>query len=149
MNHRWPKRIGGAVAMALTWAAVWAAAGVLLGTIVDPDDSMDEPWWAMGAYPAVLCAAIFAIALGVSARQRRIDELPLSKVGAFGAASGLLVGTLPFLLGTPSRALPLWLWVVVVVGSLTLLSSVSAVASAMLARLARKRSSLDAGANPA
>ena len=38
----WPRRIRDAVLMGLAWAAAWAPVGVLVGLIVDPDDSMDE-----------------------------------------------------------------------------------------------------------
>ena len=49
---KWLRRIRGAVLMGLAWAAVWAPVAVLLGTfVVDPDNSMDEMWVAVGAYP--------------------------------------------------------------------------------------------------
>ena len=31
-------------------AFAWAPVGVLTGTIVDPDESMNEPWWAVGGF---------------------------------------------------------------------------------------------------
>ena len=92
----WPRRIRDAVVMGLAWAAVWAPIGVLVGLIVDPDESMDEMWPAIGAYPAFLCGAVFCTALGFAKGCRGFDELSLSRVGAWGAASGLLVGLLPF-----------------------------------------------------
>lgn len=92
----WPSRIRDAVLMGLAWAAVWAPIGVIVGLIVDPDESMDEMWPAIGAYPGFLCGAVFCTALGVAKGRRRFDELSLSRVGAWGAASGLLVGLLPF-----------------------------------------------------
>ncbi len=51
----WLRRIRGAVLMGLTWAVVWAPIGVLIGMIVDPDESMDEMWFAVGGYPGFLC----------------------------------------------------------------------------------------------
>ena len=63
--------------------------------------------------------------------------------------SGLLVGVLPFVLGTANTELQLWLWGVVIIGSVTLLSSVSAVGSALLARMAKKRDLGDASADVA
>ena len=137
--NMWLRRIRGAVLMALAWAVVWAPAGLLIGLIVDPSDSMDEMWVAVGAYPGFLCGAVFSAVLGVAEGRRRFDELPLSRVGALGAVSGLLVGVFPFVVGTVNTALPLWLWGVVIIGPVSLLSSVSAVGSALLARMAKKR----------
>lgn len=144
---KWLRRIRGAVLMGLAWAVVWAPVAVLIGTlIVDPDDSMDEMWVVVGAYPGFLCGALFSAGLGIADGRRRLDELSLSRVGAWGAASGLLVGLLPFVLGTPSSQRPLWFWAAVIIGPVTLLSAVSAIVSALLARMARKRELRDASA---
>jgi hypothetical protein len=145
---KWLRRIGGAVVMGLAWAVVWAPVAVLIGTmIVDPDNSMDEMWVAVGAYPGFLCGVVFSALLGIAEGRRRLDELSLSRVGAWGAVSGLLVGALPFLIGTPSPELSLWRLAVVVIGSVTLLSALSAVGSALLFRYAA-RERLPAGAGP-
>lgn len=53
--------------------------------------------------------------------------------------SGLVVGVIPFVLGTVNSALPLWLWSIVTVGAVTILSSASAVGTASIARMAKKR----------
>jgi hypothetical protein len=144
---KWPGRIGRAVGMGLTWAVVWAPVAVLIGTmIVDPDNSMDEMWVVAGAYPGFLCGVIFSTVVGIAEGRRRFDELSLSRVGAWGAVSGLLVGMLPFVVGTPNTKLPLWQLGVAVIGSITLLSAVSAVGSALLFRAARERA--PAGAEP-
>ena len=135
----WLKRVRGAVLLALAWAVVWAALGVLLGIIVDPDGSMDEMWFLVGAYPGFLCAVVFWAMLGTAESRRRFDDLPLSRVAAWGAASGLLVGVLPFVLGTPNTDRPLWQWGLLIVCPITLMSAASAVASASLARIAKHR----------
>ena len=142
----WLRRIRGAVLMGLTWALVWAPVGVLIGTIVDPDGSMDEMWVLVGAYPGFLCGLAFSIVLGFAERRRSLDELSLRRTGAWGAAGGLLVGLLPFAVGTASTALPLWQWGVLIVGTFTLLSAGSAVASLWLARMAKKREVRNASA---
>jgi hypothetical protein len=116
---------------------------------MDPSDSMEEMWWAMGAYPGFLCGAVFSAMLGIAGGRRRLDALSLSQVGAWGAASGLLVGARPFVVGTLSTALTLWLWAVIIIGAVTLLSSVSALGSALLARMATTRAWRDASANVA
>ena len=122
---KWLRRIRGALGMGLTWALVWAPVAVLIGMLVDPDGSMDEMWVAIGAYPGFLGGVVFSVVLGIAARRRRLDELSLSRVAAWGAAAGLLVGALPFTVGTSTSELPLWLLGGVVVGSITVLSAVS------------------------
>jgi hypothetical protein len=131
---KWLRLIGGAVLLGLTWAVVWAPVAVLIGLIVDPDGSMDEMWLAIGAYPGFLCGVVFYTVLGIAAGRRRLDELSLLRVGLWGALSGLLVGVLPFALATSSNEPPRWLLGVVIIGSVILLSAVSAVGSALLAR---------------
>jgi hypothetical protein len=140
---KWFRRIGGAVGMGLAWAVVWAPVAVLIGTmIVDPDNSMDEMWVAIGAYPGFLCAVIFSAVLAIAERGRRLDELSLLRVGTWGALAGLLVGVFPFTVGKSTSELPLWLWGVAVIGSITLLSTVSAVGSALWSRHAAGKQTL-------
>lgn len=134
------KRIRQAVLMGLAWAVVWAPIAIVIGTmIVDPDNSMDEMWVAVGAYPGFLCAAIFSAVLAVAERGRTLAALSLARAGALGALAGVLVGVMPFTVGTSSTALPVWKWAVIVIGSITLMSAVSAVGSVLLARMAKQR----------
>ncbi len=63
--------------MGLTWAVVWAPVGPLIGMIVDPDGSKDEPWAAVGAYPGFLCGVVFSMVLWIAEGRRRFDELSL------------------------------------------------------------------------
>jgi hypothetical protein len=137
---KWLRGVRRALLIGLTWAAVWAPIGVLIGMIVDPDESMDEMWFLVGAYPGFLCGAIFSTLLGFAESRRRFDELSLPQSAVWGAVSGVLVGVLPFALGTPTKEFPLWLLGVAIIGSVTLLSAVSAVGSALIARrMAKKR----------
>lgn len=138
------RRMGGAVVMAFIWAVVWAPLGVLTGVIVDPSGAMDEMWLAIGAYPGFLCGAVFCAVVGIAEGGRAIDALALSRAGAWGALSGLLVGVFPFLVGTVNTAYPLWLWGVATIAPVTALSSASAVVSALVARMAKKRAIGDA-----
>jgi hypothetical protein len=144
---KWLRRIRGAVGMGLTWAVVWAPVAVLIGLFVDPDGSMDEMWPAIGAYSGFLGGVAFSVVLGIAARRRSLDELPLARVAAWGALAGLLVGVLPFTIGEPATERPLWLLAGVVIGSITLVSAVSAAGSLALARRAEQRESLGAGAD--
>lgn len=136
---KWLRRIRGAVGMGLTWALVWAPVAVLIGLFVDPDGSMDEMWPAIGAYPGFLGGVVFSIVLAIAARRRRLEDLSLPRVAAWGAAAGLLVGVLPFTIGESTTERPLWLLATVVIGTITLLSAASAAGSLALARRAQKR----------
>ncbi len=142
---RWLRRIRGAVGMGLIWAVAWAPLGLLIGMIVDPDGSMDEPWIAVGTYPGFIGGVIFSVVLGIAARRRRFDQLSLARFGAWGAVAGLLVGMLPFVLGSVNPALPTWL-PFVITGSITGMSALSAVGSLALARKAEERASLPSDA---
>ena len=140
MRREWLRRIRDAVLMGLAWAAVWAPVAVLVGLIVDPDESMDEMWPAIGAYPGFLCGAVFYTALGVTRGRLRFDELSLSRVGAWGAASGLLVGLLPFvgLASNEPGGLKGLLQGALIITSFALLSAGSAAGSQALARRWRR-----------
>ncbi len=133
------RRIFVVILVALAWAVVWSPVGVLTGIIVDPGGSMDEMWVAIGAYPGFLCGAVFSAVVGIAEGRRRLNEIALSRVAGWGAVSGLVVGVIPFVLGTVNTALPLWLWSIVTVGAVTILSSASAFGTASIARMAKKR----------
>ena len=141
---KWLRRIRGAVLMGLTWAVVWVPVALLISMIVDPDGSMDEPWILVGAYPGFLSAVVFSMVIWIAERRRRFDELSLTRVGAWGAVAGLLVGMVPFVAGSNSTNLPTWLLVFAIVGPITLLSAVSAGGSLALSRRAEKLNFLDA-----
>lgn len=139
------KRIGRAVGLGLAWAVVWAPIAVVIGTtIVDPDNSMDEMWPAIGAYPGFLCAVIFLALLGIAERGRRLDELSLARAGAWGALAGVIVGVFPLAVATPTSSVPLWELGFAIIGSITVMSVLSSVGSALLARMAKKRQLRDA-----
>ena len=84
-----------------------------------------------------------------SERRRAIDALALSRAGVWGALIGLLVGVFPFVVATVNTAYPLWLWGVATIAPVTLLSSASAVVSALIARMAKKRAIGDASGDVA
>jgi hypothetical protein len=112
--------------------------------VVDRDGSMDEMWPAIGAYPGFLGGVLFSIVLSIAERHRGLAELSLPRSGAWGAVAGMVIGTMPFLLGTPNSESPGWL-PAVAIGSMTLMGAVSAAGSLALARRGKKREMLDAG----
>jgi hypothetical protein len=135
---KWLKRVRGAVLMGITWAVVWAPIAILIGMLVDPDNSMDEMWVMIGALPGFLSGVIFSILLSVAARRRRFEELSLPRFTAWGAAAGLLMGVFPFMVGTANPAAPAWL-PLVVIGSITALGAASAAGTLALARKGETR----------
>lgn len=136
----WLRRIRGGLLMGLTWALVWAPVGILVGLIVDPDDSMDEMWVLIGAYPGFLCGVVFSAVLVAAARHRRFEELSLPRFAAWGAVAGVLVAMLPIAAASDGTGRAPWLLGGVLLGALTLLGAGSAAASLALARKAEKRS---------
>lgn len=142
---KWLKRIRAAVTMGLLWAVPWAVIAVLIGMVVDPDESMDEMWFLIGAYPGFLGGVLFSIVLAIAERRRNLNELSVRRFGAWGAAAGLVIGVLPFLLGTPAAHVDVARLATVVIGSFTLMSAASAAGSLALARRGEARELLDAG----
>ncbi|HEX8274822.1 MAG TPA: hypothetical protein VF615_19470 [Longimicrobiaceae bacterium] len=136
MKMDWLGRVRGAVLVGLAWAVAWALVAVLAGLIVDPDGSMDEMWVAIGAYPGFLCGVLCSAALGIAGARRRMEGVSLSGAGVRGAAVGLLVGVLPFIVGEPTSEIPLWQLGAGVVGSIALLSAVSAAVTVLVFRRA-------------
>ena len=136
---RWLRRIRAAVGMGLIWGVGWAiVGGAIMEGIVDPHGRILDMWPQTLAIPGFLCGAVFSVALGMAASGRRFDELSLSRFGALGAGTGLLLGV--FAAATGPASLPLWLRAAVVIAPLTILSAASATASLALARLAERRS---------
>jgi hypothetical protein len=135
----WLKGFRNAVLLGLAWAVAWAPIAVLLGIfIIDPDNSMDEMWFAIGAYPGFVCGVLFSALRALGERRRALGELSLPRAAAWAVGSGVLVGAVPFALGTPSPDNRAWL-VLAVVGTFTLMSVVSAIGSVLLARMAKQR----------
>ena len=147
----WLRRIRDAVAMGLTWAFQWAVIAVLIGTITESlfgysiEKNHVDPLAAL-AMPGFIAGVFFYTVIGFAERGRKVDELSLPRLAAWGAAVGILLGVVPFAMGTPTARYPLWLVVIIIVGSSTLLSTVSAVGSGLLFRyVARHKIPVHAG----
>jgi hypothetical protein len=127
--------------MGLLWAVPWAIVAVLIGLVVDPDESMDEMWFLIGAYPGFLGGVLFSVVLSIAERRRNLSELSVRRFGAWGAVAGLVIGVLP------SADIDVARLATVVIGSFTLMSAASAAGSLALARMGGARELLDAGAD--
>jgi len=132
----WLRRIRGAVGMGLIWGAGWGAVGLLIALFLDPHGAIDDAWVATLGIPGFLSGVVFSAVLRIAEGRRGFHELSVPQVGAWGALAGLLLGVLPFVLGTPTAALPPWLLGLVTVVPITVLSAVSASASLAIARKA-------------
>lgn len=134
------RTIGRALGTGVAWGLAWAPVAVLLGVlIIDPDNSMDEMWPAIGAYPGFLSGVIFGALLTLTGRRRRLAELSLARGGALGAAAGLLVGAFPAAIAESAGGFSLEL---AIVGSITLMGALSGAVSVVASRALRRRQEL-------
>jgi len=140
------RNVAGAVRMGLFWAAGLMPVGPLIGLIVDPQESMDEPWGVVGAFPGFLCGVVFFALLRIAEGRRRLHELSVPRVVAWGALSGLLVPLLFVLLvamglGTWRGGRTPWPLVSLATGASILGSACAAAVSLPVARWWRRRTS--------
>ena len=128
---KWLSRGGRLVGMGLAWGAAWAPVALLVALIVDPNDSMDEPWLLVGMLPGLLCGAVFSAVSGMADGRHGLDGLTLGRSAVLGVASGLLVGGFWLALAVLSDP-PRWSLYGVVIGSLIVMSAVSGAGVALL-----------------
>lgn len=139
MTEGWPGTILSTLGMGLTWAVGWALVGVLTGVATGfvpdghPMQTMVDPWVAL-ATPGFIGGVVFSVVLRIAERGRKFAELSLSRAAGWGAATGLILGSFPFVLGTPTDAYSLWTLAAAIVGGATLLCSISACGSLTLVR---------------
>lgn len=127
------KRVRDTLLIGIIWAFAWAPVAILAGLVIDPDNSMDEMWFMIGALPGFLCGVVFAVLSGLAGGDRSRTTSP-PRAALLGALSGVIVGILPFLVGESQVAMPEWLFAVLVIAAFTLMSAASAVVTAMWAR---------------
>ncbi len=140
---KWLKRIRGVLGMGLTWAAGWSGVFVILmlvgvfGTLDLVDYGVFAVLFGMVGFRG---GAAFSVALGITERRRRFDEMSLRRFAFWGAVGGLLV-SIPWVAGG-TLAEVLGIGVV-----MTLTGAGCAAGSLALARKADDRELLDAGAD--
>lgn len=139
---KWLKHICGIVGMGLTWTVGCTLVGMLgvvvFYTLFPSIPDVFDVWIPVFAYPGFFGGMIFSAILRIAEGGRRFDELSLPRIVVWGMVTGLLLGVLPFALGTPSARFPLWLLVVIIITYTALLCTVSAVGSALLFRFAAR-----------
>ena len=84
----WRRRTRAALAVGLTWAAGWSAAGFLLARV--PGFDSDLPF-ALFFGPLGFATGVIFSGIVVAIEGRRFDLAPLSHFVAWGALSGLLL----------------------------------------------------------
>ena len=129
------RRARGAVLMGLAWGVVWTPIGQLLGMVVDPEP-IEKMWVPIGFAPGLLCGLAFSALVGIIEAGRRFDDLSPARSVGWGALAGLMVGSLPFVISTPTSQLPIWQVGLLVVGPMTVLGALSGAASLALVRRA-------------
>jgi hypothetical protein len=136
--RNWLRKIRDAAVMGLVWAIGWTLFGmlgvVIFYTLYPNAPDIFDIWIPVFAYPGLLGGVIFSVVLQRVENRCRFDEMSFPRLTVWGVGIGLLLGMLLFALGTPSITVPLWLPFVVIIGSTTLLSIVSAIGSSLLFR---------------
>ncbi len=150
---KWLQRIRGAIGIGLTWAVGWAPVGAVTGLIAGivlgfPLGGIAANYAELFAVLGFIGGSMFSTVLRIAEGQRRFDQLSLPRFAVWGAAGGLLLGTLAVTLGVVGLGgiTPL---TVAVVGAAGLLGAGSATSSLALARKADDRELLEAGADVA
>jgi hypothetical protein len=98
------------------WAAVWIPIGVIVAARRGATE-LDPEHIAGPLYAGFLCGAMFAGLAGIAAG-RRLDELSPFRAAGWGAASGVFVGVLPFVIGDNGRYQNGWATLVAVTAAI-------------------------------
>jgi len=148
----WPRSIGGAVWMGVSWAFAGAVAASLIEAFIDPHGTYVDVWAAALMYPGFFGGVIFSTLLRIAEGRRRLFEVSLPRAAVWGAVSGLLLLALFALaiavgLGDLKPIPGLWLRVAVITGIMMLAMAIAACVSVSLARLveASREGSPDTG----
>ncbi len=144
--RKWLKRIRGALGIGLTWAAAWSGVAVILalvGVFGTLGPILDYVVFAvLFGIVGFMGGAAFSVALGITERRRRFDEMSLRRFAFWGAVGGLLV-SIPWVAGaTLAEALSIGV-------VMTLTGAGSSAGSLALARRADDRELLEHGADVA
>ena len=136
--ERWITCFSRAAMMGLAWAAAWLLPSMIGGSIRDGELEPQHIGGALAGFPSGFLFAFFA---GIASGRRRLGDLSLARAAAYGAASGALIGMLPFVIGDQHAPgdRPLWVLPVAVTVGMSALSAVSASVSLPIARWFNKQ----------
>ena len=130
------RRIRAAFGMGLIWAAAWFGAGILLARV--PGFYSDLPFALLFAPLGFITGIVFSGILVAIEGRRGFDRMSLSRVAAWGAASGLLLSGI-FVVDAALRGESMWEEFLVFGPALTISSAVCAAGSLAVARRAAGR----------
>ncbi|HEX6573578.1 MAG TPA: hypothetical protein VF042_01290 [Gemmatimonadaceae bacterium] len=153
---KWAKRLRGVFGMGLTWAALWAAFGIMIGVSsrLFPSlpwnlffDVFDAPLPAL-AIPGFIGGTLFSIVLGIAGRRHKFSELSVPQFAAWGAFGGMMLSLIPATmvavglahLGDPETGRGVWDLTAMISVPLVFLCTLSATVSLMIARRAEDSS---------
>lgn len=109
-------RISRAALMGLAWAGIWVLAGLVPARLIAGEL---EPEHIGGPfYVGFICGTVFSELAGIASGRRRLDDLSSYRAAAWGAAGGLFVGVLPFVLGDDGSYSAGWAMSVVAISSI-------------------------------
>jgi hypothetical protein len=126
------RRIRGAIGMGGTWAAAWAAAGMVPRWVLGIN--ADAPFPLIFGVLGFVAGVIFSGLLALTAGRRRFDQLALTRVAMWGGVGGLLLSAL-----FSSAASLDWGDALVIAPTFALASAICASASLAVARRAVSR----------
>lgn len=121
-------QVGRAGLMGLIWAAAWLLPSMIGGSIRHGELEPQHIGGALAGFPGGFLFAFFA---GIASGRRSLGGLSLTRAAACGAASGALVGMLPFLIGSQHAPgdRPLWVLPVVMTVGMSGVCAASALVS--------------------
>ena len=141
----WGRRIRGTIKMALTWAAIGFLAGGIIARFPGVDSDLPLP--LLFAPLGFMAGIIFSGILVAVGRGRRFDSISLPRFAGWGAAGGLLLGSV-IGLGAVLRGASFWGDFLLFGVPLTLGSAACAAGSLAMAKRAERRELLAPGQVP-
>ena len=134
----WMTRFSRAAVIGLAWAAAWFLPSMIGGTIRAGEIEPQHIGGALAGFPS---GFLFAFVAGIASGRRRLADMSLGRAAACGALSGVIIGVLPFLIGSQHAPgdRPLWVLPVAITASMAALCAVSAVVSLPIARWFRRQ----------
>ena len=89
---KWLRRIRGAIGMGLTWGIAWFIPGFIPRWVLGMDGDLPFPilFFGLGVISGITFSAILALTEG----RRRLDQMSVPRLAAWGAAGGLLLSAL-------------------------------------------------------
>ena len=88
----WTRRIRGGIGMGFTWAAAWAAAGLVPRWVFG--FNADVPFPLVFGVLGFIAGVIFSGLLMLSEGRRGFDQMTLSRFAAWGAVGGFLLSAI-------------------------------------------------------